>query len=139
MRGSITLGELVGKLTMLEVRMIAVSTVIAGCCTLPANAQISHPTDNEPFEILSNDDSCVEFLAAGPEHQLLDVEWILGYISGANSRGRTKDDRAVGTSLIDNPGVTAWVQKYCRQHDLDPMPAAAEAFRDELARRERRQ
>ena len=121
---------------MKRVGAIAVGAVIGA---LPATAQISHPAPNAMFEILSNgQDSCGEFLAGGQSHQVLDAMWILGYITGADSRGVTVSDRAVGTSFRDGGGVIAWLQQCCRQHGLNVMVAAAEALRDEFARREGR-
>jgi len=89
---------------------------------------------------LSNgQDSCGEFLAGNPQHQQLDVAWILGFISGADSRGATASEREVGSSLRDPFAVQAWVQQYCRTHAFDYLPQAAEALRNEFAKREGRQ
>ena len=93
-----------------------------------------------PFSVLSNgQDSCGEFLAGNPQHQQLDLVWILGFISGANSRGATASEREVGSSLRDPFAVQAWVQQYCRTHAFDYLPQAAEALRNEFAKREGRQ
>jgi hypothetical protein len=114
----------------------AVGVVLAGVCALPARAQLAYG----PFLFLSNgQDSCGEFLAGSPEHQQIDVEWILGYISGVDSRGATPSERPVGSSFGDGAAVAAWVQEYCRSHALDYIPQAAEALRNEFARREGRQ
>ena len=118
-------------------RLYAAGAVIAGTCALPASAQISRPAAGM---ILSNgQDSCGEFLAGDQWHQQIDVEWILGYISGVNTRGQTENDRLVGTSFRDGAAVAAWVQQYCRSHALDVMPTVAEALRTEFAKREGRQ
>ena len=115
------------------IRILAIGAVIAGmCCALPATAQLG--------AVLSNgQDSCGEFLAGNPQHQQLDLVWILGFISGANSRGATASEREVGSSYRDPFAVQAWVQQYCRTHAFDYLPQAAEALRNEFAKREGRQ
>jgi hypothetical protein len=120
------------------IRILALGAVIAGTCALPASAQTSGPTG--PHRVLSNGlDSCGEFLAGDPQHQQMDVVWVLGYITGADSRGQSENDRNVGSSFRDPQGVAAWVQQYCREHGLDLMPKVAEALRNEFAKREGRQ
>ncbi len=90
----------------------------------------------QPAMILSNgQDSCGEFLAGGMQHQEVDIEWILEFISGVNSMSPA-GDRMVGRSIRDIEAVTAWVQQYCRSHPLDYMPNAAGALRVELSKRE---
>jgi hypothetical protein len=113
-----------------------VAFVLAGACAPPASAQLTHG----PFLFLSNgQDSCGEFLAGSPQRQQLDIAWILGFISGADSRGATVSERVVGSSFRDVEAVQAWVQQYCRTHAFDYLPQAAEALRNEFAKRERRQ
>lgn len=88
------------------------------------------------FDILSNgQDSCGEFLAGGTQHQEVDIEWILGFISGVNAMSPA-GERMVGRSIRDIEAVTAWVQEYCRSHPLDYMPNAAGTLRVELSKRE---
>jgi hypothetical protein len=90
--------------------------------------------------LLSNgQDSCGEFLEGTPHYQLLDVEWILGFISGTDSRAATASERMVGSSFRDGEAVRAWVQQYCQTHASEYLPGAAEALRTEFAKREEQQ
>lgn len=119
-------------------RIIAAGVVLTGVCALPASAQISHPA--APHELLSNgQDRCSEFLAGDQQRQTIDVAWILGYITGVDSRGVSEADRAVGSSFHDGAAVAAWVQKYCLSNPYDIMARVAEALRNEFAMREGRQ
>lgn len=121
------------------IRVVA-AIVLIGVCTLPANAQQAPPWGpNAPFMLLSNgQDSCGEFLEGTPQYQLLDVEWILGFISGTDSRA-TASERMVGSSFRDGEAVRAWVQQYCQTHASDYLPGAAEALRTEFAKQEAQQ
>jgi hypothetical protein len=112
-------------------RIIATCIVIAGFCALPARA--------ETYTFLSNGlDSCGQYLAAGQVRQDTDVEWVLGFISGANWAATTQNDRHVGSSFTDPEAINAWVEQYCRGHPLDKIADAAVAIRVEYARREGR-
>jgi hypothetical protein len=113
-------------------------TALAGLCILYSTQAVAQapPPAYQLFWILSNgQDSCGEFLAGNPQRHQLDIEWILGYIGGINSRAAPAD-RMVGQSVRDIAAIGAWVQQYCQSHPLDPIPGAAEALRAELGRRE---
>lgn len=78
--------------------------------------------------------SCASFLAAAPEQRNTYDWWVLGFVSGANY-GRiysTLPDLASSDSL----GLEAWVAKYCTEHPLDAVVAAAVALVKELSLRE---
>jgi hypothetical protein len=116
--------------------LVGRATVIAITVLIAADPATAQPYG---YEYLSNgQDSCGEFVAGGSLRQQVDVEWILGFISGVNSRGAI-GDRMVGRSIRDIDAIAAWVQHYCQSHALDIMPTVAEALRNELARREGRQ
>jgi hypothetical protein len=98
-------------------------------CAEPAAAQ-------QEFFVLSNgQDSCGEFLAGDHERQMLDLEWILGFISGQNSRGEGPD-RSVGRNLPHTDALLAWIKNHCRSHALDALPGIAWALRADLFRRQ---
>jgi hypothetical protein len=119
------------------IRLFAVGAVVAGMCVLPASAQIN--SSKGTAAVLSNgQNSCGEFLAGDRQSQAINLSWILGYITGANSRGQAANDRSVGGSFRDPEAATAWVQQYCRSHAFDYVFQAAEALREEFAKREGR-
>jgi hypothetical protein len=100
-----------------------------------ANAQSSWPT--HVFQTLSEGGStCGEYIAE-PGKQVVRMEWVLGYISGANSRGPVAEALA-GTSFQMPATVVGWLQSYCASHPLDVMSAAAEVLRRDFLARERR-
>ena len=118
---------------MKMIRMIAIGVglVLAGLSTILTSAQAAR------FFVLSlGQESCGEFLAADEPHQRADIIWMLGYITGTNSRATIQSDREVGTSFHDLPPVIAWVKEYCQKHGFDVLPKAAEALRIEFANRE---
>jgi hypothetical protein len=117
-------------LNLTNVRLCVANFLAAYIWAVSADAQ---PT---LYEILSNgQDSCGEFLMGDMSRQMIDVEWMLGFISGVNSRA-SAGDRMVGQSVRDIEAIPAWVQQYCRSHPLNYMPGAAEALRSELSKRE---
>ena len=65
------------------------------------------------------------------------MEWVLGYISGANSRGPAAEAEA-GSSFQMPAAVVGWLQSFCTSYPLDTMIAAAEALRRDFLARERR-
>jgi hypothetical protein len=63
--------------------------------------------------------------------------WIDGYLSGANvANGGQIADFLISTP--DGPGMTAFVDNYCRSKPLDPVMLAAQALMRELQSRARR-
>lgn len=88
------------------------------------------------FLVLSNgQESCGQYLSSDWQEQVIDSIWILGYISGVNSRA-PGGDRLVGRSFTDGPTVIMWLRNYCQSHALDLLPSAAEALRAEFSKRE---
>lgn len=117
------------KLRLLTLANALLAATVVCCSTTSAIAQA-------PFMVLSNgQDSCGQFLAANDAKKMIDVEWILGFLSGQNSLAQG-NSRMVGRSVHDIQAIAAWMQEFCRSHALDYMPAAAEALRTELSERE---
>jgi hypothetical protein len=80
------------------------------------------------FVSLSDGQStCGEFIAE-PEKRAIRAEWILGFITGVNTRA-IPPYREVGTSFGQVATVIGWLQSYCDLHSLDTMVTAAEALR----------
>jgi len=57
------------------------------------------------------------------------VQWLLGYLSGANIWRAGSEDALAGTELV---GLEAWVSNYCAQNPLDNIHVAAHALMREL-------
>jgi hypothetical protein len=55
---------------------------------------------------------------------LMQVSWVLGFLSGiADIKASTNPLRN-----MDSDGVAAWIDNYCRQHPIQEILDAAEAF-----------
>jgi hypothetical protein len=54
---------------------------------------------------------------------LQDEQWVLGFLSGVGYEGY---DPLNG---MDAEGVWAWIDNYCREHPIEQIIAAAEAFK----------
>jgi hypothetical protein len=81
--------------------------------------------------------SCGKWLANrtgdGLVHQELhfsEKQWVLGWLSAAS----VYNVRASGLRETDADAVTAWVDKYCGEHPLDLIAAAADSLVDELSK-----
>jgi hypothetical protein len=79
--------------------------------------------------------TCGEYIAE-PWKQSIRMEWVLGYISGANSRS-PPGEASAGSSFQMPATVLGWLQSYCTSHPLDVMASAAEALRRDFLSRER--
>jgi len=96
-----------------------------------ANATAQAAPSRTQFLILSEGAStCGEFIAE-PAKQGVRMQWVLGYISGANSK-ESGPGRMVGSSFEKPATAIGWLQSYCATHSLDILAAAAEAFRKDL-------
>jgi hypothetical protein len=80
--------------------------------------------------------TCGEYTAE-PAKQIIRASWVLGYISGANSRAPMAEAFA-GSSFQMPATVVGWLQSYCASHPLDVMVTAAEALRRDFLTHERR-
>jgi hypothetical protein len=106
--------------------------VLAGVCISLASA--AEQVSSGPVWA----ESCGKFLGREEVLQKADALWILGYISGANSRSESY--RMIGQSIHDaGTTVVAWARHYCQEHALDPLVSVAEALRFELIKREGKQ
>jgi hypothetical protein len=111
--------------------------VLAGVCISLASA--AEQVSSGPVWVLANGtESCGKFLGREEVLQKADALWILGYISGANSRSESY--RMIGQSIHDaGTTVVEWARHYCQEHPLDPLVNVAEALRFELIKREGQQ
>jgi hypothetical protein len=108
--------------------------VLASAVVLSAASAAS--AEQLPFMMLSNgQDSCGEFLAGDHERQMIDIEWILGFISGVNFMS-APGERAAGKNLPHTDALRAWVQNYCGSRAFELIPTVALALRAELIRRQ---
>jgi hypothetical protein len=80
--------------------------------------------------------TCGEYMQE-PEKQEIRMEWVLGYITGVNSRAPSPES-IVGSSFQMPATVIGWLRSYCSYHPLDIMAAAAEALRRDFLNHERR-
>ena len=74
--------------------------------------------------------SCGDWTAARRENKPRSwaaEQWVLGFLSGVGYAGNQYGlDPLTG---VDDQGVWAWVDNYCRDHPLDLLVIAAEALR----------
>lgn len=80
--------------------------------------------------------TCGEYTAE-PAKEMLRASWVLGYISGANSRSPMPEAFA-GSSFQMPATVIGWLQSYCTAHPLDVMVNASEALRRDFLAHEHR-
>lgn len=79
--------------------------------------------------------SCSEFVSQ-PNRQILSAAWVLGYISGANSRAGTSE--AMTSPPSDEwKTIVVWLQNFCRSHARDMLVSAAENLRQEYLTEQR--
>lgn len=103
---------------------------LALCCLLasPMSAQQDHFTTYGPVAA-----SCGSYSAASLTLRENYDLWVLGFVSGTNR------ERASGAGPIlartDVQGIKTWVAKYCAEHPLDDVAAAAIALVIELTKR----
>jgi len=72
-----------------------------------------------------SDRSCGSFVSASPVAKRNYEAWFLGFASGAGYA-------ALPLRHTDSLGITNWVAKYCADHPLDSIIAAAIALVSEL-------
>jgi hypothetical protein len=109
--------------------LTAMAWFIAICDT--GNAQRAHQG-----RILSEGPStCGEYIAE-PAKRVIRMEWVLGYISGTNTRGPVAEQDA-GSSFQMPATVDGWLLSYCTSHPLESMVLAAELLRRDFLARER--
>jgi hypothetical protein len=80
--------------------------------------------------------TCGEYIQE-PQKQAIRMEWVLGYISGVNSRTSLPESTA-GSSFQMPATVIGRLQSYCSSHPLEIMATAAEALRRDFLNHERR-
>lgn len=56
---------------------------------------------------------------------LLDLSWVLGFLSGAGYAGNSDIDPLHG---VDGYGVEAWISNWCQTHPIEHISHAARAF-----------
>jgi hypothetical protein len=82
----------------------------------------------QPAQILSyGSDSCARFIQAAAQDKQMYLSYVVGFISGANTRDVGKG-RLAGTNW-DEAGITVWLSSYCTQNPLAPFASAVEALR----------
>ena len=86
--------------------------------------------------ILSESQSTCGAYNTQPQMQAIRASWVLGYISGVNSRSPASEALA-GRSFQIPATVIEWLQSYCASHPLDIMAVAAEALRRDFLAQER--
>lgn len=104
--------------------------------TMSVATAIAADNPDQPYIVLSNGQTtCGEYLKDTELQVRVDVEWVLGYISGVN-RFAPANTRMAGSSYREPEAVTAWLANYCRAHALDLLAKAADELRQEFIRRE---
>jgi hypothetical protein len=108
----------------------ATAAVVSG----PADAR--DETSSRTIMILSEGQSTCGAYNAEPDMQPVRASWVLGYISGVNSRS-TAMEALAGRSFQMPAAVIEWLQSYCASHPMDIIAVAAEALRRDFLARER--
>lgn len=67
---------------------------------------------------------------ASTDGEAIELSWIVGYLSGL-AIGFNED--VLGP--VDNPTISAWLDKYCRAHPLDSLAVAGQELFVDLARK----
>ena len=105
------------------------------CAVISASAQIAAPAGAPPgrVEVIlygAGASSCGKWLAAREGNDSHGFSaWVLGWVSAAgmyNARGELRHS--------DAQAMSAWVDKYCREHPLNELADAATSLVDELSK-----
>lgn len=82
---------------------------------------------------LKSDDfvSCGQWTISFPGEKKAYDWWLLGFVSGAGYGLKNNGQLA----RTDSAGLEGWVEKYCADHPLDPLPKAAVSLVEELKAR----
>ena len=108
-------------------KIAVVAGAIVGLMSAPAARAQDTPTPGAMANLSEGDTTCGEFVAE-PLKVNARMEWVLGFLSGANSRA-APPYKLIGRSFQQPATVVGWLQSYCALHSLDTMLAAAEALR----------
>jgi hypothetical protein len=103
---------------------------------VPGGADAREETSSRTIMILSEGQSTCGVYNAYPELQPVRASWVLGYISGVNSRSAATEALA-GKSFQMPESVIDWLRSYCAFHPTDVLAVAAEALRRDFLARER--
>ena len=118
---------------------VAVALGLAGpamAAAMSDRAEVQGAPSPRTIMILSEGQSACGAYIAQPDMQAVRVSWVLGYISGVNSRSPATEALA-GRSFQIPATVIEWLQSYCASHPLDIMAVAAEALRRDFLAQER--
>ena len=72
---------------------------------------------------------CVQFLSDNYLQQTIELEWMLGYITGRNREASNISERILGHGLGDINADFVWLKRYCGEHPFAPLYVAADALR----------
>ena len=78
--------------------------------------------------------TCGDYLQK-PELKESILDWTEGFISGVNWADTKNRNRGLQISGSPHEAYTSWLQKYCRDHPLDPIFTAASELVKTLERR----
>jgi hypothetical protein len=96
------------------------------CSTISNSAQALPP--GQAWYYGAGDSSCGTWLANRKEgNWYTDGQWVLGWLSAAGYYDVRGDLRETDSDAVD-----AWLDKYCREHPLNTIKAAAASLVDEL-------
>ena len=108
--------------------------LIGGAAVVPhllGSAQAQDTPTPGPALILSEGTTTCGSFIAEPSRQTIRVAWILGYMTGANSRA-VAPYKTVGEGFQDSDTIKGWLLSYCGGHAHAELATAAEALRHDL-------
>jgi hypothetical protein len=115
---------------------IRATVVIAAALLCAANLGSAQPADPSkgvgPITYGAGTRSCGNWLADRGNIHDVEIEWVLGWLSASSTwiSGLTPSS----LRQTDADAVSAWVDKYCREHPLDRIAKAAMSLVDELSK-----
>src|SRR5262249_49343881 len=116
----------------MRIRATAAMATVLLCAASLGSAQTA-PPPGQFVDYGAGPESCGSWLAArqatGTSLWLQSGQWVLGWVSAA---GASNVPAALRTT--DSEAIAAWVDKYCREHPLDNLAAAAKHLVDELSK-----
>jgi hypothetical protein len=108
-------------------------TIIVVLVTALASVVVAEP-DQGPYQVLSDGQAkCGEYVLASPQRQEAYIEWIVGFVSGANYESEGTR-RLIGGWEHDS--LKVWLNNFCNKNPLSVFAAAAQCYREELAKQQ---
>ena len=119
----------------MRIRATAAIATVLLCAASSASTQPADPGKGvEPLTYGAGNRSCGKWLADRGNNVVhnVDLSWVLGWLSAAGGYSWALSQGRTGPRHTDADAVSAWLDKYCREHPLDSLGAAAANLVNEL-------